>query len=99
MITRLQALKLQFLCLKINGLEEKKQELTGALPTVFYEFAGHVAKLSIRVYENGWSRHNITDKEFSLYTDVDNRRGHTFESCKAYLENLYKTRCCGEVST
>lgn len=48
--------KILDLVLDINGLEERKQEVTGDKPTAFFTFSGHMASVNVDVYENGWSR-------------------------------------------
>lgn len=40
--------------LDINGLEARKQELTGNNPTAFMFLFGHTASIDISVYFNGW---------------------------------------------
>lgn len=37
-----------------NGCRVSKQEITGTAPTMFYEFAGHVGTIAVRLYNNGW---------------------------------------------
>ncbi len=42
------------IALDINGLSERNREITGDLPTAFFEFIGHVGLVSISVYDKGW---------------------------------------------
>lgn len=41
--------------LDTNGLNNRKREKTGTLPTVFLNFYGHASMLSIDLREDGWS--------------------------------------------
>lgn len=61
------------LVLDINGLNPRKQKLTGNLPTAFFEFNGHVGDLTVRLYPRGWcprARDN-DDIEVTAYTYSD----------------------------
>ena len=42
--------------LDTNGQEPRSRERTGTMPTVFLSFSGHVSKISIDIYPNGWER-------------------------------------------
>lgn len=55
------------LCTEINSLEERKKELTGELPTVFFSYSGHVSLLSIQIHSKGWGKGSFPDIEFNLY--------------------------------
>ena len=57
------------LALDINGLEQRRQSITGDLPTVFFEFSGHVAKAEVKVYPQGWSAGEEACKTFYGYCD------------------------------
>lgn len=57
------------LALQVNGLTDRRQKVTGNLPTVFVWFAGHVSKLNVQVYVNGWERNVGPQKEFTIHTD------------------------------
>ena len=52
---REQIHRLLDLALDINGLEPREQKVTGNLPTVFFDFSGHVGRISIRTYSAGWT--------------------------------------------
>lgn len=43
------------LVLDINGMEPREQELTGNLPTAFFEFSGHIGVVKAKVYTDGWN--------------------------------------------
>ncbi len=50
--------------LDTNGFGCRKREETGALPTVFLRFSGHVSALDIDLYEDGWQRNGSPMKNF-----------------------------------
>ena len=53
------------LALEINGLELRQQEATGDLPTVFFDFSGHVGWVTISVHLHGWN-HGDADKQLTV---------------------------------
>jgi len=53
------------LVLDINGLEERKQSVTGNLPTAFFSFNGHTASADVRLYNQGWNA--VDDPDYSEY--------------------------------
>ena len=63
---REQIHRLLDLALDINGLEPRKQTITGNLPTVFFEFYGHVGWVEIRVYSAGWAPGKDTDVDMRI---------------------------------
>lgn len=42
------------LALDVNGLEQRQQEISGNLPTAFFEFHGQVAHAEITIFPDGW---------------------------------------------
>jgi len=54
------------LVIDINGLEERRQEISGNLPTAFFGFNGHTAGAHVQVYNQGWNDFN--DPDFSVYS-------------------------------
>lgn len=40
--------------LDINGLGARDKEITGSLPTAFFEFNGHIGTVDARLYRTGW---------------------------------------------
>jgi hypothetical protein len=51
------------LAMDINGLEPRDQSITGNLPTVFFDFSGHVGRIDVRIYQAGWTPGNYPDVE------------------------------------
>lgn len=66
---RNQIHKLLDLVLDINGLEPRKQEVTGNLPTAFFEFHGHIGVVEISVHTKGWYPDADKDKGFWIPSD------------------------------
>lgn len=53
---------------KINSVPTL-QENTGNLPTVFFEFSGHVCQIVIRIHFNGWVENGDWDYEKRINLD------------------------------
>lgn len=53
---------------KINSAPTE-QESTGNLPTVFFEFSGHVCQVEIHIYYNGWIENGDWDYEKRINLD------------------------------
>lgn len=60
-------LKIMEACMELNTLSERKRELTGYLPTVFFDFSGHVGWLEIKIYNTGW----YANADYDEYITVD----------------------------
>lgn len=60
---RKQIHELLDLVLDINGLELRDQSITGNLPTVFFDFSGHVGRIDVRIYQAGWASGKDYDAE------------------------------------
>ncbi len=60
------------LVLDINGLERRKQEITGNLPTVFFNFSGHICMVDIEICANGW--YPGADKDKDLWLDAGDQK-------------------------
>lgn len=48
--------------LDINGIAERNQDVSGKLPTAFFEFSGHIAEVNCSVCGEGWypcSKHDF----------------------------------------
>lgn len=54
--------------LDINGIAERKQEVSGNLPTAFFEFSGHVALAHFFIYDRGW--YTGADPDLSVYVNL-----------------------------
>ena len=60
------------LALDINGLERRKQEITGNLPTVFFNFSGHICVVDIGICADGW--YPGADKDKGLWLDAKDQK-------------------------
>lgn len=49
-----KAMELFWMVLQANGLNDRKAEITGTLPTIFCEYAGHISGILFRCYETGY---------------------------------------------
>lgn len=56
---------------KINSAPTE-QESTGNLPTVFFEFSGHVCQVEFRIHLNGWIENGDWDFEKRINLDRNN---------------------------
>lgn len=52
-----------------NGLGERSRAQTGTLPTLFFRFSGHVARVDIDLCSNGWTPGMTYDKNWYISTD------------------------------
>lgn len=52
-----------------NGLGERSRALTGTLPTLFFRYSGHVARVDIDLCSNGWTPGMTFDKNWYISTD------------------------------
>lgn len=59
------------LVLDVNGLEERKREVTGDKPTAFFGFSGHTAGITVGVFKNGWVAGNEEDWYLTHYLGQD----------------------------
>lgn len=57
------------LCLQINGLQKSDQEFTGNHPTAFLRFAGHIERLDVNIYRQGWKPRTSYDEMDAYITD------------------------------
>lgn len=54
--------------LDINGFSGRRQEVSGNLPTAFFEFSGHVALAHVSVHDMGWYADSKPD--LSVYVNL-----------------------------
>lgn len=61
-LIRAQAHRLLDIVLDTNGLEKRSRDNTGTMPTMFFEYCGHVNNLLISMNPDGWvsGEHSIT---------------------------------------
>lgn len=56
------------LCLEINGLGVRTAGLTN-LPTVFFEFRGHIGAVCVQIHLKGWEPESEPDYHLYLYLE------------------------------
>ena len=70
-----------------NGFEHRARERTGTLPTLFFDFSGHVNYLSIRLYEDGWET-GAHYRDYNFYLDYD-ITDEKIEAIRAAVNNAF----------
>lgn len=75
--------------LDANGIDVRKRDVTGTLPTLFFEFSGHVAQVSIRLHKNGWQPSASWDRSWDFYTNEPMTDKH-IESVRAAVSDAMK---------
>lgn len=71
------------LVLATNGYEKRKRTYTGTLPTVFFDYSGHVNTLYLRIYKDGWKSGDNYDRAWDI--DLDKPiPGETLDSIAEY---------------
>ena len=88
-----QILALVDTLLEANGLEHRDRPRTGSMPTIFFEYSGHVNKFRVWLYKDGWSSGFDDDKEWEFYLDdevpvdtINNINGHIEDALKEKTE-------------
>ena len=70
METREKLHELLDLALDVNGFEDRRTEVTGCMPTVFFSFSGHVNQLEIEISPEGWKDEERPREIFRTYLDA-----------------------------
>ena len=79
------------LCLKINSLESRTQKETGKLPTVFFDFHGHVSKIEICINLDGWEAYKDCDVYYEIYLGKRPYEQSKVEECYNKLKEIYES--------
>lgn len=66
-IIRKQLHELLDIVLDGNGIESRKRDNTGTLPTLFFEYSGHVNMVRIDLHSDGWQIGSTYDAQFERY--------------------------------
>lgn len=48
------------------------QKITGYKPTVFLDFSGHIAKISVDIHTDGWEADADPDEKYDISLDTSN---------------------------
>lgn len=78
------------LALETNGYEKRQRDYTGTLPTVFFDYSGHVNSLSLRIHKDGWESGHNDDREWWITLDEpipDKTMESILEYCASCLED------------
>lgn len=81
------------LCLQINGLQASYQEYTGDHPTVLYDFGGHVAWISARIYAKGWEAERNPNKELRVDITRPDELDQMIRELKELKKDLHSYSC------
>lgn len=82
-------MRLFWMALQANGLEERKAEKTGSLPTISAHFSGTLAQFSIEHYDHGY-RVGKRPELLSLYADsyLEDSFLSKYRHIKKYLDDI-----------
>lgn len=83
-LTRADVDKLYKLCMDINGLEKRKQSITGNKPTVFIYLYGHPYSAIVAIYANGWKL-GIDGERYAIDLESDREM---YDRCIKRLEEV-----------
>ena len=84
------------LVLETNGYEERQRTYTGTLPTVFFDYSGHVNTLFIRIHKDGWKSGENHDGAW----DIDLNKpipGETLDSIAEYCASCLEEKKESEI--
>lgn len=81
------------LCLQINGLQKSDQEYTGNHPTAFYEFSGHIADVSARIFVRGWDSMQRPDKSLTGHITHHDELDHIIRELRQLKKDLHSGNC------
>lgn len=84
------------LVLATNGYERRQRTYTGTLPTVFFDYSGHVNTLNLRIYKDGWEGGGNYDRAW----DIDLNKpipGETLDSIAEYCTSCLEEKKESEI--
>lgn len=84
--------KLLELVLDINGVSKRDREITGDLPTAFFDFSGHTAAAHMRVYTSGWEHGQDCEWSDDVWEDCN------INDAIIKLEKLADVLCGGDTN-
>lgn len=76
------------MALDTNGLESRRRDTTGTMPTVFFEISGHVNRVDVRLHPNGWHSGDSGIYLIDSWLDVpipEEEMNYAKEKCKQAL--------------
>lgn len=73
-----------------NGFERRVREYTGTLPSLFFDFSGHVNSVEIRLFPDGWKTGAYWEEyEFRLENDISDK---AVETIRAAVSKALETK-------
>ena len=85
------------IALDTNGFEERCRETAGPLPTIFFEYSGHVNRLDVDIVPNGWlmdvgpQRVNLFSRQLKPEDFSDNAIEAVKRACRKALAPKSRT--------
>lgn len=70
--------------LEINTTYPRQRKYTGALPTAFFEFSGHVSRVFIQIVKDGWNANGNLNDPGSICMDASTE----FDEIEALIRTL-----------
>ena len=52
-----------------NGFEKRKRDITGTLPTMFFDYSGHVNSFGVRICTDGWQSGLYGDRSWDFHPE------------------------------
>ena len=84
------------LVLATNGYEERQRKYTGTLPTVFFNYSGHVNTLFIRIHKDGWKAGENYDRAWDIKLNKP-IPGETLDSIAKYCASCLEEKKESEI--
>lgn len=73
-----------------NGFERRDREYTGTLPSLFFDFSGHVNSVGIHLFPDGWKTGAYREEyEFRLENDISDK---AVETIRAAVSKALETK-------
>ena len=84
------------LVLATNGYEERQRKYTGTLPTVFFDYSGHVNTLFLRIHKDGWKSGGNYDRAWDIELNKP-IPGETLDSIAEYCASCLEEKKESEI--
>lgn len=90
-VTRILAL-----VLATNGYEARQRNYTGTLPTVFFDYSGHVNTLFLHIHKDGWTCGENYDRAWDINLNKP-IPGETIDSIEEYCASCLEEKKESEI--
>lgn len=84
------------LVLATNGYEERQRTYTGTLPTVFFDYSGHVNTLFLHIHKDGWNSGENYDRAWDIKLNKP-IPGDTLDSIAEYCTSCLEEKKESEI--